>query len=102
MKKLFIVALLTLGISGFAQEQRTKANKKLDQMAKDLTLNDEQKTSILVLLKEQEVLENDSKANPSNAKDNKNKRDQLGKKINEILTPEQLELKHSLQAAKKQ
>ncbi|MEY2868615.1 MAG: hypothetical protein RIR01_1075 [Bacteroidota bacterium] len=102
MKKLFIVALLTLGISGFAQEQRTKANKKLDQMAKDLTLNDEQKTSILVLLKEQEVLENDSKANPSNAKDNKKKRDQLGKKINEILTPEQLELKHSLQAAKKQ
>ena len=102
MKKLFIVALLALGMSGFAQEQRTKANKKMEQMAKDLTLNDEQKTSILVLLKEQEVLENDSKANPSNAKDNKKKRDELGKKINEILTPEQLELKRALQAAKKQ
>ncbi|MEL1242541.1 hypothetical protein [Flavobacterium flavipallidum] len=102
MKKLFIVALLALGMSGFAQVQRTKANKKMEQMAKDLTLNDEQKTSILVLLKEQEVLVNDSKANPSNAKDNKKKRDELGKKINEILTPEQLELKRALQAAKKQ
>ena len=100
MKKLFIVALLALGISGFAQEKRTKANKKLEQMATELSLNEEQKQSILVLLKEQEVLDNDAKTNPEKASENKKKSKELGKKINEFLTPEQLELKRSLHTKK--
>ncbi len=40
-----------------------------------------------MLLKEQEVLDNEGKANPDKMSENKKKSKELGKKINELLTP---------------
>jgi protein CpxP len=98
MKKLFIVALLALGLNGFAQEASAWSTKKLDKMTSELTLTAEQQKLMLPLLEEQKVLYDDIKAIPDNKDADRIKIREIGKKMNAILTPEQVALQKTLKA----
>lgn len=100
MKKLFIVALLALGLNGFAQEASAWSTKKLEKMTTELSLTAEQQKLMLPLFEEQKVLYDDIKANPNNKDADKAKIREIGKKMNAILTPEQLALQKELKAKK--
>ncbi len=98
MKKLFIIALLALGLSGFAQEVSAWSTKKVEKMTSELTLTPEQQKLLLPLFEEQKVLYDDIKANPDTKDANRTKIREVGKKINAVLTPAQLELQKTLKA----
>lgn len=98
MKKLFIVALLALGMSGFAQEASASSIKKVEKMTAELSLTAEQQKLMLPLFEEQKVLYDDIKANPDNKDADKAKIKEIAKKINAILTPEQKETQKALKA----
>lgn len=98
MKKLFIVALLALGLNGYSQEVSDWSNKKVKKMTAELSLTPEQQKLMLPLFEEQKALYDDIKANPDNKDADKMKIKEIGKKINAILTPEQLETLKSLKA----
>ncbi len=101
MKKLFITALLAIGLSGFAQEtKKSYSEKKVEKMTTELSLTTEQQKLLLPLFDEQEILYNDIKANPDNKDADKAKIREIGKKMNAILTPEQVALQKSLKEAK--
>lgn len=100
MKKLFIVALLALGLNGFAQGASAWSTKKLEKMTTELSLTAEQQKLMLPLLEEQKVLYDDIKANPDNKDADKAKIREIGKKMNAILTPEQIALQKELKAKK--
>ncbi|MBP6182207.1 hypothetical protein [Flavobacterium sp.] len=101
MKKLFIVALLAIGLSGFAQEgKKSYAEKKVEKMTAELSLKVDQQKLLMPLFEEQEILYNDIKANPDHKDDNRVKIKEIGKKINAILTSEQLELQKTLKVKK--
>ncbi|MGQ7946160.1 hypothetical protein [Flavobacterium sp. WC2509] len=101
MKRLFIVALLALGLNGFAQEASAWSTKKLEKMTTELTLTAEQQKLILPLLEEQKVLYDDIKENPDNKDADKAKIREVGNKMQAILTPEQKETQKALKAAAK-
>lgn len=98
MKKLFIVALLALGLNGFAQEVSAWSTKKVEKMTSELSLTAEQQKLLLPLFEEQKALYDDIKANPDNKEADKVKIKEIIKKMNAILTPEQLALQKSLKA----
>ncbi len=98
MKKLFIVALLALGLNGFAQEVSAWSTKKVEKMASELSLTAEQQKLMLPLFEEQKVLYDDIKANPDNKDADRAKIREIGKKINAVLTPEQVALQKTLKA----
>ncbi len=101
MKKLFIVALLAIGLNGFAQEASAWSTKKLDKMTSELTLTAEQQKLMLPLLEEQKVLYDDIKANPGNKDVDRAKIREVGNKMQAILTSEQKETQKALKAAAK-
>ncbi|SHH02253.1 hypothetical protein SAMN05443549_11117 [Flavobacterium fluvii] len=101
MKKLFIVALLALGLNGFAQEASASSIKKVEKMTAELSLTAEQQKLMLPLFEEQKVLYDDIKANPDNKEADKVKIKEITKKMNAILTAEQKETQKALKAAAK-
>lgn len=105
MKKLFIVALLAVSLTGFAQKAKgNPAQKMLDKMTTELSLTADQQAQLKPIFEEQAALKEDTKQNPDHAEDNKAKNKEVGKKINAVLTAEQKEtrkaLKEKEQAAK--
>jgi Spy/CpxP family protein refolding chaperone len=101
MKRLFIVALLALGLNGFAQEASAWSKKKLDKMTTELSLTEDQQKLLLPLLEEQKVLYDDIKENPDNKDVDRVKIKEVTNKMNAILTPEQKETQKALKAAAK-
>lgn len=103
MKKICIVALLALGLSGFAQETKKNwSEKKVEKMTTELSLTAEQQKMMLPLFDEQKKLYDDIKANPETKDANRTKIREVGSKINAILTPEQKELQKMLKAKKQE
>ncbi|MES2240983.1 MAG: hypothetical protein V4497_12070 [Bacteroidota bacterium] len=100
MKKLFIVALLALGLNGFAQEASAWTKKKIEKMTTELTLTAEQQKLMEPLFEEQKALYDDIKANPDNKDADKVKIREIGKKIDAVLTAEQKQLQKDLKAKK--
>jgi Spy/CpxP family protein refolding chaperone len=100
MKKLFIVALLALGLNGFAQEVSAWSTKKVEKMTTELSLTAEQQKLMLPLFEEQKKLYDDIKANPDTKDANRAKIREIGKQINAILTPEQVARQKELKANK--
>lgn len=100
MKKLFVVALLALGLNGYAQEASPWAAKKLEKMTTELTLTADQQKLMLPLLEEQKLLYDDAKANPDNKDADKAKIREIGSKMQAILTSEQKDAQKALKAAK--
>lgn len=100
MKKLFIVALLALGLNGFAQEVSAWSTKKVEKMTTELSLTAEQQKLILPLFEEQKKLYDEIKANPDTKDANRAQIREIGKKINAILTPEQIARQKELKANK--
>lgn len=100
MKKLFIVALLALGLNGFAQEISSWSTKKVEKMTTELSLTAEQQKLMLPLFEEQKKLYDDIKANPDTKDANRAKIREIGKLINAILTPEQVARQKELKANK--
>ncbi len=80
MKKLFITALLALGLNGFAQEVSAWSTKKVEKMTTELSLTAEQQKLMLPLFEEQKVLYDDLKANPDNKEADKAKIREIAKK----------------------
>ena len=101
MKRLFIVALLALGLNGFAQETSAWAAKKIEKMTVELTLTTDQQKLLLPLFEEQKVLYDDIKANPDNKDADRAKIREIGNKMQAILTPEQKETQKALKVAAK-
>ena len=103
MKKLILVALLAIGLNGFAQEAGKKggADKMMQKMTTELSLTADQQAAIKPIVEEQVALKKDSKENPDHADANKEKVKELSKKIKGMLTPEQLEIqKANMEKAK--
>jgi periplasmic protein CpxP/Spy len=103
MKKLILVALLAIGLNGFAQEAGKKggADKMMQKMTTELSLTADQQAAIKPIVEEQAALKKDSKENPDHADANKVKAKELSKKIKGMLTPEQLEIqKANMEKAK--
>ncbi|GGA70743.1 hypothetical protein GCM10008015_09450 [Flavobacterium palustre] len=100
MKKLFIVAILALGLNGFAQEVSAWSTKKVEKMTTELSLTAEQQKLMLPLFEEQKKIYDDIKANPDTKDDNRAKIREIVKQINAILTPEQLARQKELKANK--
>lgn len=97
MKKLIVVALLAIGLSGFAQEGPKKHGKemstemRLKKMTKELSLNAEQQKQISVILDDQAAIRKAIKENPESKEENKAKMKENMKKMKAVLTPEQAE-----------
>lgn len=103
MKKLFIVALLALGLNASAQEaKRTWSEKKIETTYGALSLTEDQKKQMLPLFDEQEKLYKEIKTNPDTKDANRAQIKEIGKKLNAILTPEQAARLKEIKAAKKQ
>ena len=103
MKKLILVALLAIGLNGFAQEAGKKggADKMMQKMTTELSLTADQQAAIKPIVEEQVALKKDSKENPDHADANKEKAKELSKKIKGMLTPAQLEIqKANMEKAK--
>lgn len=100
MKKLFIVALLAIGLNGFAQEVSAWSTKKVEKMTTELSLTAEQQKLMLPLFEEQKKIYDDIKANPDTKDANRAKIREIGKQINAILTPEQVARQKELKANK--
>ena len=103
MKKLILVALLAIGLNGFAQEAGKKggADKRLQELTTELSLTADQQAAIKPIVEEQVALKKDSKENPDHADANKEKGKELSKKIKGMLTPAQLEIqKANMEKAK--
>ena len=83
MKKLILVALLAIGLNGFAQEAGKKggADKMMQKMTTELSLTADQQAAIKPIVEEQVALKKDSKENPDHADANKEKGKELSKKI---------------------
>lgn len=69
-------------------------------MTTELSLTAEQQKLMLPLFEEQKVLYDDLKANPDNKEADKAKIREIAKKMNAILTPEQIALQKELKAKK--
>ncbi|MCG9791277.1 hypothetical protein [Flavobacterium algicola] len=97
MKKLFIVALLAIGLTGFAQGgnkkkgQEVSTEMRLKKMTEELSLNADQQAKMGVVLEEQAAIKKAMKENPDSREENKEKMKESGKKVKTILTPEQFE-----------
>ncbi|MCW2118723.1 hypothetical protein [Flavobacterium sp. 7A] len=97
MKKLIIVALLAIGITGFAQEGKKKkghevsTEMRLKKMTEELSLNADQQKQLIPVLEEQTSIKKAIKENPETKEENKVKMKENGKKFKGILTPEQFE-----------
>lgn len=97
MKKVIIVALLAIGLTGFAQEGKKKKGQehttemRLKKMTEELTLTADQQKQMSSIIEEQQALRKANKENPENKEANKGKMKEIGKKIKSILTPEQFE-----------
>ncbi|GIZ07540.1 hypothetical protein [Flavobacterium sp. UMI-01] len=97
MKKLLIIALLAIGLTGFAQEAKKKkggevsTEMRLKKMSDELALTADQQKKIAPVLEEQAALMKAIKENPDSKEENRNKMKETGKKMKEILTPEQFE-----------
>ncbi|MCG9791276.1 hypothetical protein [Flavobacterium algicola] len=91
MKKVFIVALLAMSLTGFAQK-KVGAEKMLDKMTTELLLTPDQQKQVRPFFEEQAALKADTKANPSHEEANKAKSKEIGKKINAVLTDDQKQL----------
>lgn len=100
MKKLFIVALLALGLNGFSQEVSSWSAKKIEKMTTELSLTAEQQKLMLPLFEEQKKYFDDIKANPDTNDANRAKIREIQKQVNAILTPEQLTRQKELKANK--
>lgn len=98
MRKLFIAALLAIGLSSYAQVVSVWSTKKVEKMTSELSLTTEQQKLMLPLFEEQKVLYDDIKANPDNKDADRAKIREIGKKINAVLTPEQVALQKTLKA----
>ena len=98
MKKLIVVALLAIGLTGFAQEGKKKkgghevtTEMKVKKMTEELSLNADQQKQMTVVLDEQAAIMKAGKDNPDSREENKGKMKEIGKKVKGILTPEQFE-----------
>ncbi|WPR72825.1 hypothetical protein SLW70_06775 [Flavobacterium sp. NG2] len=98
MKKLIVVALLAIGLTGFAQEGKKKkgghevsTEMRVKKMTEELSLNADQQKKVAVLLEEQTAIRKAVKENPENKEENRAKMKENGKKLKEVLTPEQFE-----------
>ncbi|MGA9639274.1 hypothetical protein [Flavobacterium sp.] len=98
MKKLIVIALLAISITGFAQEGKKKkgghevtTEMKLKKMTEELSLNADQQKQMAVVLEEQSAIMKASKENPDNKEENRGKMKEVSKKVKGILTPEQFE-----------
>jgi periplasmic protein CpxP/Spy len=101
MKKLFVVALLALGLNGFAQESKQNwSEKKVEKMTIELSLTADQQKLLMPLFDEQKKLYDDIKASPDTKDANKAKIREVAKKMEAILTPEQIVLQKSLKVKK--
>jgi polyhydroxyalkanoate synthesis regulator protein len=97
MKKLCIVALLALGLNGFAQEAKKNwSENKVEKMTTELSLTPEQQKLMLPLFDEQKKLYDDIKANPDTKDANRTKIREIANKMDAILTPDQVALQKSL------
>jgi periplasmic protein CpxP/Spy len=100
MKKLLVLALLAISLSGFAQDGQDKkggTEKMLAKMTTELSLTADQQKQLMPILEEQAAIKKDNKENPDHKEDNKAKIKELGKKINAILTPEQIATRKAAQ-----
>lgn len=88
MKKLFIVALLAIGLTGFAQGGKKKGGQ--DKMVAELALTAEQQPKFEEIMKEKQTLQKAIKENPEDATAKQSMKG-IGKKIKDLLTPEQFE-----------
>lgn len=97
MKKLFIIALLAIGISGFAQQGKKKkghevtTEMRVKKMTEELSLTADQQKQIMPVLEEQATIMKAIKENPDSKDENRAKMKEAGKKMKAILTPEQFE-----------
>ena len=98
MKKLIVVALLAISITGFAQEGKKKkggheqtTEMRLKKMTEELSLTADQQKKLTPVLEEQAANMKAAKENPDNKEENRAKMKESMKKIQAILTPEQLE-----------
>ena len=95
MKKVIIVALLAIGLTGFAQEGKKKkghehsTEMRLKKMTEELTLTAEQQKQMTSIIEEQQALKKANKENLDNKEANKGKMKEIAKKVEGILTPEQ-------------
>lgn len=94
MKKVIIVALLALSVTGFAQEGKKKkgpeqsTEMRLKKLTEELTLTADQQKQMASVIEEQAALK---KSNQDNQEANKGKMNELSQKVKGILTPEQFE-----------
>ena len=97
MKKLLIIALVAIGISGYAQDGKKKkghevtTEMRLKKMTEELSLTADQQKQLTPVLEEQATIIKAIKENPESKDENKAKMRESGKKIKAILTPEQFE-----------
>ncbi|WP_418262202.1 hypothetical protein [Flavobacterium faecale] len=97
MKRLLIIALLAVGLTGFAQEGKKKkggevsTEMRLKKMTEELALNADQQKKLTPVLEEQAAIKKAIKENPDSKEENRAKMKETGKKLKEILTPEQFE-----------
>lgn len=97
MKKLIIIALLAIGVTGFAQEGKKKkghevsTEMRLKKMTEELSLNADQQKKMAGVLEEQAAIKKAIKENPESKEENRGKMKETMKKMKEILSPEQFE-----------
>lgn len=96
MKKLIVVALLAIGLTGFAQEGKKKGREastemRIKKMTEELSLNADQQKKMTEILEEQAAIKKAIKENPESKEENKGKMKEVAKKTKAILTPEQFE-----------
>ncbi len=98
MKKLIVVALLAIGLTGFAQEGKKKkgghevsTEMKVKKMTEELSLNADQQKKMTEVLDEQVAIKKAIKENPDSKEENRGKMKENMKKMKEVLSPEQFE-----------
>lgn len=97
MKKLLIIALLAVGLTGFAQEGKKKkggeatTEMRLKKMTTELSLTADQQQQLTPVLEEQATIMKAIKANPDSKEENRAKMKEINSKMKAILTPDQFE-----------
>lgn len=96
MKKLIIVAILAIGLTGFAQEGKKgrrpaeeTIEMKVKKLTEELTLNADQQNKITSIIQEHVAKRKDNKENSENKEANKGEMKVFTDKIKAVLTPEQ-------------
>ncbi len=97
MKKVFVIALLAIGLTSFAQEGKKKnrpeqnIEMRINKISQELALNEDQKKQLGALMNDFETFKSDKKEKLDNKKPNKRKLKEFSERMKNILTPEQFE-----------